>query len=76
MFVPKLEAGLPTLLSTLPKKDAKWKITKFQETPPMLSYLITFANGPFVYLETKVVMPLSRRMVPLRVYNWFLGYTL
>ncbi|KAJ7812086.1 hypothetical protein B0H14DRAFT_2210921, partial [Mycena olivaceomarginata] len=30
---PKLEAGLTTLLSTLPKKDAKWKITKFQETP-------------------------------------------
>jgi aminopeptidase 2 len=70
------EAGLTTLLSTLPKKDAKWKITKFQETPPIWSYLVTFANSPFAHLEMKVAMLLSRRMVPLRFYDWFLGYTL
>ncbi|KAJ7242385.1 leucyl aminopeptidase [Mycena haematopus] len=62
------DVNLATLLSTLPKKDAGWKITKFQETPPMSSYLVAFANGPFAYLETQIVMPLSGRTVPLRVY--------
>ncbi|KAJ7860510.1 leucyl aminopeptidase [Mycena leptocephala] len=63
-----LEANLSVLLSTLPKKDVLGKITKFQKTPPMSSYLVAFANGPFAHLETKVVMPLSGRTVPLRVY--------
>ncbi|KAJ7877349.1 leucyl aminopeptidase [Mycena leptocephala] len=63
-----LEANLSVLLSTLPKKDVLGKITKFQKTPPMSSYLVAFANGPFAHLETKVVMPLSGRSVPLRVY--------
>ncbi|KAF8198244.1 leucyl aminopeptidase [Mycena galopus ATCC 62051] len=63
-----LDANLATLLSTLPKKDVRWKITEFQETPPMSSYLVAFANGPFAYLETKVAMPLSGRTLPLRVH--------
>ncbi|KAF7328714.1 Aminopeptidase 1 [Mycena venus] len=62
------DANLATLLSTLPKKDDQWKLTKFQKTPLMSSYLVAFANGPFAHLETKVVMPLSGRTVPLRVY--------
>jgi aminopeptidase 2 len=66
-----LEANLSVLLSTLPKKDVLGKITKFQKTPPMSSYLVAFANGPFAHLETKVVMPLSGRSVPLRVYGRF-----
>ncbi|KAJ7824168.1 leucyl aminopeptidase [Mycena olivaceomarginata] len=65
---PKSDAGLATLLSTLLKKDVQWKLTKFQETLPISSYLVAFANGPFAHLETKVVMPLSGRTVPLRVY--------
>ncbi|KAJ7328905.1 leucyl aminopeptidase [Mycena albidolilacea] len=65
---PKSDGSLGTLLATLPKKDARWKITKFQETPPISSYLVAFANGPFAHLETKVVMPLSGRTVALRVY--------
>ncbi|KAJ7242384.1 ERAP1-like C-terminal domain-containing protein [Mycena haematopus] len=62
------DANVATLLSTLPGKDVGWKITTFQETPPMSSYLVAFANGPFAHLETQVVMPLSGRTVPLRVY--------
>ncbi|KAF8198250.1 leucyl aminopeptidase [Mycena galopus ATCC 62051] len=63
-----LNTSLATLLSTLPKKNLQWKITKFQQTPPMSSYIVAFANGPFAHLETKVVMPLSGRTVPIRVY--------
>ncbi|KAJ7748797.1 leucyl aminopeptidase [Mycena maculata] len=58
---------LSSLLSTL-SKDIQWKITRFEETPPMSSYLVAFANGPFEHLETAVVMPLSGRTVPLRIY--------
>ncbi|KAJ7472140.1 leucyl aminopeptidase [Mycena latifolia] len=62
-----LDADLTSLVSALPK-DIQWKITRFQQTPPMSSYLVAFANGPFEYVEKKVVMPLSGRTVPLRVY--------
>ncbi|KAJ7046577.1 leucyl aminopeptidase [Mycena alexandri] len=56
------------LLSSLPTEH-KWKITRFQTTPPMSSYIVAFANGPFVYLEQKVTMPLSGKTVPLRIYS-------
>ncbi|KAJ7667400.1 leucyl aminopeptidase [Mycena rosella] len=61
------DADLASFVSTL-AKDIQWKITKFQVTPPMSSYLVAFANGSFSYLEKKVVMPLSGRTIPLRVY--------
>lgn len=65
-----VDTNLGTLLSTI-SKDVQWKITKFEKSPPMSSYLVAFANGPFAHLETKVVMPLSGRTVPLRVYGKF-----
>ncbi|KDR73433.1 hypothetical protein GALMADRAFT_72186 [Galerina marginata CBS 339.88] len=46
-----------------------WKITKFGTTPPMSSYLVAFANGNWEFLETSVVMPLSGKTVPLRIYT-------
>ncbi|KAJ6489207.1 peptidase family M1-domain-containing protein [Mycena vitilis] len=63
-----LDGNLAALMSRL-SKDVQWKITKFQKTPPMSSYLVAFANGPFAHLETKIVMPLSGKTVPLRVYT-------
>ncbi|KAJ7109179.1 peptidase family M1-domain-containing protein [Mycena epipterygia] len=56
------------LLSSL-RTEHKWKITRFETTPPMSSYIVAFANGPFVHLEQKVVMPLSGKTVPLRIYS-------
>jgi aminopeptidase 2 len=64
----KVDAELSNRLSTL-SKDIQWKITKFQTSPPMSTYLVAFANGPFSYLEKSVVMPLSGRIIPLRVYG-------
>ncbi|KAH8117511.1 peptidase family M1-domain-containing protein [Phellopilus nigrolimitatus] len=46
----------------------KWKITKFDRTPPMSSYLVAFANGHFDYLESSYVSPLSGKTRPLRIY--------
>ena len=46
----------------------KWKITKFQTTPPMSTYIVAFANGPFVYLEDSYKSPLSGKVRPLRLY--------
>ncbi|KAJ7018478.1 hypothetical protein C8F04DRAFT_1327448 [Mycena alexandri] len=53
-------------VSCLLPKDAQWKTTKFQKSPPM-SYLVALANGPLAYLEKSIVMPLSGRTVLLRV---------
>ncbi|KAJ7067836.1 leucyl aminopeptidase [Mycena amicta] len=61
------QADLGALLSGLPA-GSEWKITKFEETPPMSTYLVAFANGPFEFMEQKVKMPLSGRTIPLRVY--------
>ncbi|KAJ6547370.1 hypothetical protein B0H19DRAFT_1237927 [Mycena capillaripes] len=56
------------MLSSLPSEH-KWKITRFETTPPMSTYIVAFANGPFVHIEQKVVMPLSGKTVPLRIYS-------
>jgi aminopeptidase 2 len=64
-------AELDQLLASTKNDPAKWKITKFDRTPPMSTYLVAFANGHFEHLETSVVMPLSKKTVPLRIYGMF-----
>ncbi|KAF8633724.1 hypothetical protein AX17_004382 [Amanita inopinata Kibby_2008] len=56
-------------LSSFEAKGGKWKISRFQTTPPMSSYIVAFANGPFKYLERTVELPLSKKTIPLRVYT-------
>lgn len=46
----------------------KWKITKFQTAPLISTYIIAYANGPFVYLEDSYKSPLSGKVRPLRLY--------
>jgi len=60
--------GLEEMLAST--KGEQWKITKFETTPPMSTYIVAFANGHFDHLETSVVMPLSKKTVPLRIYGW------
>ncbi|PPQ87694.1 hypothetical protein CVT25_011461 [Psilocybe cyanescens] len=50
-------------------RNENWKITKFTTSPPMSTYIVAIANGPFSFLETSVVMPVSGKTVPLRVYT-------
>lgn len=63
----KGDPGYEALFSGL--KDGEWKVTKFQDTPPMSSYIVAFANGHFEYLEDSVVLPLSGKTLPLRIYT-------
>ncbi|KAF9036751.1 hypothetical protein BJ165DRAFT_1532853 [Panaeolus papilionaceus] len=65
--VTKIAADLEELVAST--KNDKWKITKFDTTPPMSSYIVAFANGHFEHLETSVKMPLSGKTVPLRIYT-------
>ena len=62
-------ADLADLFSLLTTTDDQWKVTKFQTTPLMSSYIVAFANGHFEYLETSVVMPLKGQTLPLRIYG-------
>ncbi|KAG7092748.1 hypothetical protein E1B28_009075 [Marasmius oreades] len=48
--------------------DSQWKVTRFETTPPMSSYIVAYANGEFSHLETSAKMPLSGRTIPLRMY--------
>ncbi|KAG6885073.1 hypothetical protein C0993_006152 [Termitomyces sp. T159_Od127] len=62
---PNEHPDLARLYSSL---DNTWKITQFQKTPPMSTYIVAFANGHFEHLEKSVVMPLSGKTIPLKIY--------
>lgn len=59
---------------TSPLQNEKWKISKFETTPPMSTYIVAFANGDFKFLEKSVVMPLSGKTIPLRIYSKLLNF--
>lgn len=50
-------------------KAQKFRITTFETTPLMSTYIVAYANGPFKFLESSVAMPLSGKTIPLRVYG-------
>lgn len=56
-----------------PKETGDWKITRFESTPPMSTYIVAFANGPFKYLESSYKSPLSGKTRPLRIYGTLAG---
>ncbi|KAJ7359624.1 leucyl aminopeptidase [Mycena albidolilacea] len=49
--------------------DFAWKITRFEPTPVMSTYLVAYANGEFRHLESAFYSPLSGRTMPLRIYT-------
>jgi aminopeptidase 2 len=64
---------LAKLFSSLTTQYDEWKITRFQTTPLMSSYIVAFANGHFEYLEKTVHLPLSGKTLPLRIYGEILS---
>ena len=64
---------LSSRLSSLTTGETeKWKVTRFETTPPMSTYIVAFANGPFTYIEDSYKSPLSGKVRPLRVYSKWL----
>ncbi|KAI9056855.1 leucyl aminopeptidase [Trametes sanguinea] len=61
------EPWITQKLSSLPD-PGQWKITRFETTPPVSTYLVAYANGPFEYLESSYKSPLSGKVRPLRIY--------
>ncbi|PVG02822.1 putative AAP1-alanine/arginine aminopeptidase [Serendipita vermifera] len=45
-----------------------WKVTKFETTPLISSYLVAYANGPFEYIEGSYTSPISGKVRPVRMY--------
>ncbi|KIK68750.1 hypothetical protein GYMLUDRAFT_54320 [Collybiopsis luxurians FD-317 M1] len=45
-----------------------WKVTRFDSSPLMSTYLVAFANGEFEYVESAFTSPISGKTRPLRVY--------
>ncbi|GJE97966.1 Peptidase M1 aminopeptidase N catalytic domain-containing protein [Phanerochaete sordida] len=45
-----------------------WKVTTFQKTPLISTYLVGWANGPFNFLEAAYTSPLTGKTRPLRIY--------
>ncbi|EIM90757.1 leucyl aminopeptidase [Stereum hirsutum FP-91666 SS1] len=50
-------------------ESGEWTVTRFETTPPMSTYLLAYANGPFKYIESSYTSPLSGKVRPLRVYT-------
>jgi len=46
-----------------------WKVTKFQTTPLISSYLVAYANGPFEFIEGSYKSPISSVVRPVRIYG-------
>lgn len=65
----------PTLVDDFEKalysgvESGEWTVTRFETTPPMSTYLLAYANGPFKYIESAYTSPLSGKVRPLRVYT-------
>ncbi|KAI9068366.1 hypothetical protein FKP32DRAFT_1587764 [Trametes sanguinea] len=61
------DSWLAKKIATL-EDPSLWKVTRFQTTPPISTYLVAYANGPFKFLESSYKSPLSGKVRPLRIY--------
>ncbi|KAH8986249.1 hypothetical protein EDB86DRAFT_3082967 [Lactarius hatsudake] len=64
---PVGDANTKTLFEGV--KDGSWYARKFETTPLMSTYLLAFANGEFVHLESSYKSPLSGKVRLLRIYT-------
>jgi aminopeptidase 2 len=62
---------LTKMFSNLKTEGASggWKVTKFQTTPLISSYLVAYANGPFEFIEGSYTSPISGTVRPVRMYG-------
>jgi aminopeptidase 2 len=58
----------------LKSSDGGWKVTKFETTPLISSYLVAYANGPFEYIEGSYTSPISGKVRPVRMYGAYTSF--
>ncbi|PWY97439.1 putative AAP1-alanine/arginine aminopeptidase [Testicularia cyperi] len=46
-----------------------WTLTEFATTPKVSTYLVAWANGPFVSIESSYTSPLTGKVIPMKVYT-------
>ncbi|KAF8448022.1 leucyl aminopeptidase [Boletus edulis BED1] len=66
------DATLAKMFAALDIKEQgkdEWKVTKFNTTPFMSTYLVAYANGQFSHLESSYKSPLTGKVRPLRIYG-------
>ena len=68
-FDPRASQTDAWLAEKVAATGEKWKITKFEKSPPMSTYLAAYANGRFEYVESHYRSPLSGKTRPLRAYG-------
>ena len=56
------------------QKAQQWKISQFEATPKMSTYIVAYANGRLESLQTTYTSPLTGKTIPLRVYGSFFAY--
>jgi len=69
LYVPTFTSTHTDVIKELKLDEGRWKITTFEPTPLMSSYLLAYANGHFKYLESSYTSPLSGKTRPLRAYG-------
>ena len=50
-------------------KGDGWKLTRFETTPRMSTYLVAYACGAFEHIESSYTSPISGKVKKLRVYS-------
>ncbi|KAJ7159076.1 leucyl aminopeptidase [Mycena crocata] len=50
------------------RTQAEWIITHFDTTPKMSTYIVAFANGPFLHLESSFISSMTSKVCPVRIY--------
>ncbi|KAJ6537805.1 leucyl aminopeptidase [Mycena capillaripes] len=54
--------------SFTPGGAAEWIITRFETTPKMSTYIVSYANGSFMHVESAFTSPLTGKVRPVSIY--------
>ncbi|EPQ29163.1 uncharacterized protein PFL1_03450 [Pseudozyma flocculosa PF-1] len=65
----KLEAGKTEGKTEASTASDEWTLTEFATTPKVSTYLVAWANGPFVSIESSYTSPLTGKVIPMKVYT-------
>ncbi|KAN0060302.1 Aminopeptidase 2 mitochondrial [Thecaphora frezii] len=65
----KVEAGKTEGKTETSTASDEWTLTEFATTPKVSTYLVAWANGPFVSIESSYTSPLTGKVIPMKVYT-------